>query len=308
MSVGQIRRRVLQGAGVAVVVMVTLLLVDQTGAPMPPQPMTGSDLAGEVIPTQTPTPVAPLDPEAAFLGGRAQSSPPKDEFVSVWDLPAGSLVLNPVSGRQEVIDFDVAKSAILFGDSQSAGARGVSSGDTWVARGLAAQGYKVRFVGAEGIGFTATTSKSGSFLSSLVSGQVVLPYGNPPLVVVQGGGNDAGTGASDAAILSNAEGLLRELQASYPTSTYLFIGTLSRGSQADRRRIEVDNLLAGFAQRNGVAFVSAGDWLTRYGVSNKMADAVHLNPSGHQELAKALTARMNQLGIHAPAPAGGVPK
>lgn len=255
--------------------------------------------AGTTAPA-TPVPLTIPERNAVPEGGRAHAPIPKDEATTVWDLPAGSLVLNPVSGRQEVIDSDVARSAVLFGDSQSAGAQGVQSGDTWVARGLAARGYKVHFLGAGGIGFTAKTSAAGNYPDSLEHGKVVLPYGKPALVVVQGGGNDASGGASDAAILANAERLLRDLKASYPESDFLFIGTLARGSQAGGRRTQVDTLLAGFAQRNGLNFVSAGDWITRYGVSNKMADGVHLTEGGHREIAKVFTARLQDMKLQGP--------
>lgn len=312
-------RRVWQGVGVAIVAALTLLLTNLPGTPAPiqgPAALAGVAAQGPGAPAPTPQPsatsvqpaVQPSDTAAAQEPRPAtgRPSPPtrQDEFITVWDLPPGSLVLNPASGRQEVLDPEVARSAVLFGDSQSAGGKGVATGDTWVARGLAAQGYTVRFVGAGGIGFTAKTAQSGNYVDSLVSGQIKLPYGNPALVVVQGGGNDAGTGASDAAILANAERLLRELKASYPTSKYLFIGTLARGTPESARRTAVDALVGGFAQRNGAAFIGAGDWLTRYGVANKMADGVHMNAAGHQDLGKVLATQLERRGLHAPARKG----
>lgn len=287
----------------AVVAAASLLLTDLPGAPAPsPDPAAEAGAAaapGPPAPTAAPATAAP----AHGTAGAPQPSG-QDDFATVWDLPAGSLVLNPASGRREVLDPELARSAVVFGDSQAAGAQGVPASGTWVTRGLAAQGYRVRFVGAGGIGYTARTAQSGNYVDSLLSGQITLPYGNPALVVVQGGGNDATTGASDAAILANAERLLRELKASYPAASYLVIGTLARGTRESPRRTAVDALLAGFAQRNGVAFIGAGDWLSRYGLGNKMADGVHLNANGHQELAKALATRLNQLGLHAPARKG----
>ncbi|MGO2539695.1 MAG: SGNH/GDSL hydrolase family protein [Specibacter sp.] len=250
--------------------------------------------------TLAPTP-DPVQPEhnAVPDGGRAISPGPKDETVTVWDLPAGARVVNPVSGRTEVIDPAIARSAVLFGDSQSAGAKGVSASDTWVEKGLAARGYQVNFVGAQGIGYVTKTSLSANYPDSVESGAVVLPYGNPALVVVQGGGNDAARGASDAEILAHAARLLRDLKASYPTSKYLFIGTLASGTPGGRRT-QVDALLAGFAKHNGAMFVSAGDWLTRYGVANQMADGVHLTAGGHEVLAKVLAAKLAALQLEAP--------
>ncbi|SED85647.1 Lysophospholipase L1 [Arthrobacter alpinus] len=293
-----------RGSILRVLVTVAAISVGVVGmGPSGALPRTGgisiADAAPEATPTASAAPTI-ADRNAVPDGGRAQAGDPKDEVTTIWDLPAGSLILNPVSGRQEVIDPEIARSAVLIGDSQSAGALGVKPADTWVERGLSARGYKVQFMGAGGIGFTATTSWASNYPDSLESGKMILPYGNPALVVVQGGGNDASAGASDAAILSNAERLLRALKASYPESKFLFIGTLARGNHAGGRRTEVDTLLAGFAQRNGVPFVSAGDWLTRYGMTNKMADGVHLTASGHKELSQVLASELKALGLQGP--------
>lgn len=211
-----------------------------------------------------------------------------------------SRVLNPASGRYESLDANIASTAVLIGDSQSAGAAGVRAADTWVERGLSFCGYAVKFVGASGTGFTRSSARFGNYPDALEEGQMVLPHGNPALVVIQGGGNDAAAGATDAEILTNAGRLLRGLRESYPNSQYLFIGTLARGGTAGGRRTEVDTLLAGFAHRNGADFISAGDWLTRYGLSNKMADGVHLTLEGHQILTKVLASRLKDLKLQGP--------
>lgn len=302
MAGGRIGRNALRGAGALVVVAMAVLGVGSASAERNSTPDSTVAAGAAVEATQTATPVPLTIPERNPVpdGGRAKDNVPKDEATTVWDLPAGSLVLNPVSGRQEVIDPDVARSAVLIGDSQSAGAQGVQSKDTWVERGLSARGYKVRFMGAGGIGFTARTSEAGNYPDSLEAGKVILPYGNPALVVVQGGGNDASSGASDAAILANADRLMRDLKASYPESDFLMIGTLARGGQAGGRRTEVNAVLAGFARSNGIPFVSPADWITRYGVAGKMADRVHLTESGHRDLAKVLSERLKELKLQGP--------
>lgn len=281
---------------VAVTVMVSALVVWNSAS----DPKALDRTPAETTSLASPVPVTIPESNAVPDGGRAKAPIPKDEATTVWDLPPGALVLNPVSGRQEVIDPDISRSVVLFGDSQSAGAQGVQPKDTWVQRGLAARGYKVRFLGGGGIGFAAKTSVAGNYADSLEQGKVILPYGNPALVVVQGGGNDASAGASDAAILANADRLVRDLKASYPKSDFLFIGTLARGSQSGGRRVQVDALLAGYAQRNGIPFVSPADWITRYGVTNQMADGVHLTEGGHRELAKVLSAKLKDLKLQGP--------
>ena len=276
------------------------------GSHMAGLPVSGSTVPGvEVAPSSSPAPLAtPVGvlPERNPVpdGGRAKVPGDSGEATTVWDLPAGTRYLNPVSGRKEFIDPSIARSAVLIGDSQSAGAQGVKGSDTWVEMGLAARGYKVCFMGAGGTGFVAATSIAANYPDAVESGKMVLPYGNPALVVVQGGGNDAAQGKNDALILANAARLLRDLKTSYPTSKFLFIGTLARGNQADGRRTQVDALLAGFAQRNGIEFISAGDWLTRYGVTHKMADGVHLTASGHKDLSHVLAGKLKALNLAGP--------
>ncbi|AIY01309.1 hypothetical protein ART_1710 [Arthrobacter sp. PAMC 25486] len=283
------------GAGLALAISTALL--GPVVVPTYPVPRVVAPPAVAVEPAP-----AAADRNALPDGGRAVDSGSPDEAVSVWDLPAGTIVLNPVSGRREILDPAVARTAVLMGDSQSAGAAGTDGAHTWVAAGLAARGYKVDFVGAPGTGFVAGTTFHANYPDAVESGAVMLPYGNPALVVVQGGGNDAAQGASDAQIMDNAERLLRDLKASYPRSDFLFIGTLSSGAAAGGRRVQVDALLAGIAQRNGIRFISAGDWITRYGLADKMADGVHLNASGHEVLTKVLTAKLGDLKLVAPRP------
>ncbi|WP_054012444.1 SGNH/GDSL hydrolase family protein [Arthrobacter sp. ERGS1:01] len=257
----------------------------------------GFGAAGGPAPVMSPaaTGTPTTTPATPFTAGAALPPSP---------LPAGTKYLNPASGRTEVIDPAITRSAVLIGDSQSGGAAGVKSADTWVVRGLAAQGYTVRFEGNGGTGFVARTSKAANYPTGLESGKTLLPYGNPALVVVQGGGNDASQGVADDAILANAARLLKDLKASYPTSRFLFIGTLAKGAtHGGGRRTHVDSLLAGFAKRNGLPFVSVGDWLTRYGVAGSLADAVHLNESGHQVLARVLAKQLAAMGLRGPAAA-----
>ena len=257
--------------------------------------------AGEAVAPET----ASAGKNAVPDGGRAVDSSRPDEVVSVWDLPAGTMVLNPASGRHEILDPAVARTAVLMGDSQSTGAAGIDSAHTWVAAGLAARGYKVALVGAPGTGFVAGTPFRASYPDAVESGAATLPYGNAALVVVQGGGNDAAVGASDAQILNNAQRLLRDLKASYPSSEFLFIGTLARATAAGGRRGHIDALLGEFARRNGVRFISAGDWITRYGLERKMADGVHLNAKGHEVLTAILAGRLKDMGLAAPGRQGG---
>lgn len=197
---------------------------------------------------------------------------------------------------------------MLIGDSQSAGAAGTSTADTWPMQALSSLGYVPRFRGRGGTGYVAGAGGTGNFLQALRQGDWLLPHGDPPLVVVQGGGNDVRIGATDAQIVRNAELLLDELRRSYPKAAFVLVGTLGRGTESEnaadvnRRRSEVDALLGAVAARRGIPFVSVGDWLTRYDAVPLLADKVHLRPQGHRLLAAVLAVKFQELGL---SPAAG---
>ncbi|MDO5754139.1 MAG: hypothetical protein Q4P21_13880, partial [Arthrobacter sp.] len=157
-------RRGLLRFGVAVLALATALAV----APTIPAPANPPAVAAEQLPTTAPAsvPIVPTIPELNPVpdGARAMDPGSKDEVATVWDLPAGAMVFNPVSGRQEVIDPSVAQQAVLIGDSQSSGMRGVKGVHTWVEAGLAARGYKVRFLGAPGTGYVASSKAGVNYL------------------------------------------------------------------------------------------------------------------------------------------------
>ncbi|HAG60759.1 MAG TPA: GDSL family lipase, partial [Arthrobacter bacterium] len=172
-------------------------------------------------------------------------------------LPAGSVYRNPASGRDEVVVPDMRHTALLIGDSQSEPA------DGWPRLGLAAVGYKVHFCGLGGTGFVAANGKTGNYIDALERGDWKLPYGTPALIVIQGGGNDAAQGATDAQIVANADRLIGALQDRYPGARMAMIGTLARGANyGGGRRTQVDALIGAVAARHGLPYVGVGDWLT----------------------------------------------
>jgi acyl-CoA thioesterase-1 len=210
------------------------------------------------------------------------------------DLPDGSIYRNPANGRDEVIVKDTSHVAVLIGDSQSEPSFG------WPRQGLAAAGYKVFFCGRGGTGYVASNGKTGNYIDALQRGDWKLPYGTPPLVVLEGGGNDAARGASNAQIVANAERLIASIQQRYPAARVIMVGTLARGAHyGGGRRTEVDTLLGKVADRHGLTFVSAGDWLTRYNLTGSMADGVHLNRQGHAALGAVFGQRLELLGLDA---------
>ncbi|MGJ3188886.1 SGNH/GDSL hydrolase family protein [Paenarthrobacter sp. FR1] len=213
---------------------------------------------------------------------------------SALNLPVGSLYKNPANNRNELVLADVRHTAVLIGDSQT------MPKDSWPQQGVAALGYKLHVVGMGGTGFVAANGKTGNYIDALQRGDWVLPYGDPPMIVVQGGGNDASQKATDAQITSNADRLLAALKKRYPGATIAMIGTLARGANnGGGRRTEVDALLGRISAKHAIPFVSTGDWLTRYDAVADLQDGVHMKPSGHTKLGSILARELAALGLTA---------
>jgi acyl-CoA thioesterase-1 len=168
---------------------------------------------------------------------------------------AGSRIPNPANGRLEAVVPDIGRTVLLIGDSQS------EPSDGWPRQGLEAAGYKVYYCGRGGTGFVSANGATGNYIDALRRGDWLLPSGTPALIVIQGGGNDAASGASDSRIAGNADRLIAELQDRYPGTRIAMIGTLARGEgHGGGRRTEVDALLGSVAAAHNLPFVSVGDW------------------------------------------------
>jgi acyl-CoA thioesterase-1 len=239
-----------------------------------------------------PAAAAPGEPVAAGSGAKSQLVPALDPSTMV----PGSVYKNPANGRNEVIVANIRRTAVLIGDSQSEPELG------WPRQGLAAMGYNVFFCGRGGTGFVAANGKTGNYIDALQRGDWQLPYGSPALVVIEGGGNDAARGATDAQIVVNAERLISSLKERYPGAKFAMIGTLARGiNYGGGRRSQVDALLGTVAAKHAIPFVSVGDWLTKYNMAKELADGVHMNNTGHKALGALLATRLKELGLEAPA-------
>lgn len=252
---------------------------------------------------------APLIAVGILLGGCGQSTQYNPDVCAVKTVPshpAGvgpaepdpaklppcSIITNPASGREEVVVANVRQTALLIGDSQSEPVMG------WPREALTAMGYDVFFCGAAGTGFVASHNRTGNYLEALQRGDWRLPYGDPPLIVVQGGGNDAAVGAGDQQITDNADRLIAALKERYPGATLVMVGTLALGADhGGGRRTEVDTLLGRVAAQHNIPFVSVGDWMTKYDLLKFAADGVHLSTEGHQELGAVLAAKFKELGL-----------
>lgn len=224
---------------------------------------------------------------AAANGGQAPAAAGMKTNVT-----ATSRVRNTGNGRLEAVVPDVSRTVLLIGDSQS------EPTDGWPRLGLAAAGYDVYFCGRGGTGYVAANGATGNYVDALQRGDWLLPAGTPALIVIEGGGNDASTGASDAQIIGNAERLVTDLRTRYPGTRLAMIGTLALGANdGGGRRSEVDALVGSVAAARGLPFVSVGDWLTRYGLAKDLADAVHMNAQGRAALGALLERRLRDLGL-----------
>ncbi len=211
--------------------------------------------------------------------------------------------VDPLGKRQGLELPDPDRTALLIGDSQSGGAAGVPADRTWTQAGLRGAGYDVRFVGAGGIGFVATNRGGATnYPTALAQGHWVMPCSDPALIVVQGGGNDAAQGATDAQITGGAGAVVDSLSRAYPSSTIVLIGTLARAAaDGGGRRTAVDGVLGAYAAHHRLAFISPGDWLTRYQAGTQLADRVHLTQAGHDRLAAVLGVQLESLRLTQPA-------
>lgn len=265
---------------------VLLAVLAATGCAAPTVGTAAGDHAPSSAPArQDPTPgIVPLALSTGLPKGFSSASPDQ--------LPLGSVYFNPADGRREVVLGSLARTAVLIGDSQS------EPTDSWVRRGLEQAGYTVYFAGRGGTGFTVSNPPVHDYVDALRLGDWLLPHGRPGLVVVQGGGNDASRSSTDAAIVNGEASLLKELARSYPSAKTLVIGTLAK-SAADGggRRPEVDALLGRTSAQLGVPFIACGDWISRYGLADLLADGVHLKPAGKARLAPVLAAAVAAKGL-----------
>ncbi|MFJ5860634.1 SGNH/GDSL hydrolase family protein [Pseudarthrobacter sp. NPDC092439] len=239
-------------------------------------------------------PPAPGEPAAAPYSPQLDAAP--GLYVAggqaLDTVAPGSVVFNPVFGRDEVVVADPHRTALLIGDSQSSPANG------WPRQALSALGYSVHFCGFGGTGFVASGRAVGNYIDALERGDWLLPAQAPALIVVEGGGNDAAQGAADADIRTNADRLLIALKSRFPTARIVMVGTLARGERdGGGRRTEVDALVGDTAAAHGLEFVSVGDWLTRYNLERRLMDSVHMDDEGRRILGNLLARRFRDMGI-----------
>ncbi len=138
----------------------------------------------------------------------------------------------------------------------------------------------------------AANGKTGNYIDALLSGDWMLPYGHARTDRHPGRRQRRRHGGHGRQIVANADRLIADLKTRYPGARMCLIGTLAtrRGNYGGGRRTQVDALLGTVAARHGMPFVGVGDWLTKYGLTKDLADAVHMNAAGRKTLGRSSTA------------------
>ncbi|SEE36734.1 LGFP repeat-containing protein [Arthrobacter alpinus] len=195
-----------------------------------------------------------------------------------------------------------AKTVVMLCDSQC-------DGDSWSEQGARANGYThiiSRDYGGGGYSAWAGVLAS-SVTEALFANRVNLPQGDPGLVMLTLGGNDATQGNSDAQIVSDLRRMILRIKQMYPNSKLVINGVMSRTDADHNRRRAVDALVMAEAQRQGISHVSVAGWGTT--LKAKYRDNIHLSPDGHNTVAPRYAAALAEalLGQSAVAPTSVAP-
>ncbi|MBS1675053.1 MAG: hypothetical protein JSS74_13940 [Actinobacteria bacterium] len=168
--------------------------------------------------------------------------------------------------------------AVLICDSQC-------SGDSWVDQGARGAGFGniVKF-GYPGSGYLAPAAPTRAGITeSFARDLVLLPEGDPGVVIITLGGNDATQGKRAADVQAAEAQLVDLLRAVYPNAPIVVTGVMSRSDAAHAARRAMDAVVTQQAEQLGVHAISVAGWVSTYGA--QQADAVHLTPAGHASIA-----------------------
>ncbi|WP_422759325.1 GDSL-type esterase/lipase family protein [Paenarthrobacter sp. C1] len=194
----------------------------------------------------------------------------------IWDMATAEL------HSAEPVD---ASTVVFLGDSQLAG----TGLDSWGEQAAQKLGLTHQIEHAfGGLGYVSTNLfAGGSAQDAVVHDRVLLPQGNPGAIILTLGGNDATTGASDAAILAAANNTWDELIRKYPNTKIIVNGVMSRNDASHTRRREVDALIVNAAKARGLQAISAAGMASAAGADLDFHDNVHLTQTGHNKTAES---------------------
>lgn len=168
--------------------------------------------------------------------------------------------------------------AVLICDSQC-------SGDSWIDQGARGAGFSnIAKFGYPGSGYLAPIGGSAAgVVESVARNLVLLPEGDPGVVIVTLGGNDTAQKRPTAEVTAAEGQLIGLLRQAYPNTPIVVNGVMSRSDAAHAARRAMDAAVTEEARTQGVSAISVAGWVSDY--SAPQADAVHLTPAGHAKIA-----------------------
>jgi lysophospholipase L1-like esterase len=174
-----------------------------------------------------------------------------------------------------------SQTAVLLGDSQL-------DGDSYTEQGARLNGYTKQIqLAFGGLGYVASTPKAGgSGAFAVDQNRILMPQGNPGLVIVNLGGNDASTHVQLPYVASQAKILWSDLKKKYPHSKIVVNGVMSRADTSHAQRRAVDQVIVQEATAQGIATIPLAGMATRAGADGLYKDAVHLQQAGHNLVTK----------------------
>ncbi|GAB6858213.1 GDSL-type esterase/lipase family protein [Microbacterium xylanilyticum] len=170
-----------------------------------------------------------------------------------------------------------ASTAVLLCDSQC-------DGNSWIEQGARGAGFpNIVKLGLGGSGYLAPIRGLGAgFAESVASNRLLLPDGDPGVVIVTLGGNDAAQQRSTGEVAAAEEQLIGLLRAIYPHAAIVVDGVMSRDDAAHAARRAMDAAVTERARQLGVHAISVAGWVSDYAAPQ--ADNVHLTPAGHDRI------------------------
>ncbi|TFU21969.1 hypothetical protein E4U03_07620 [Rothia nasimurium] len=179
--------------------------------------------------------------------------------------------------------------ALVIADSQAnlgGTVVGVKQGEdpSWISQGLRAAGYSPVHYAYGAVGAVAAQWFFPSFHQGVVGNAFALPVGSPGLIYLGGSGNDLWVGLGYWQVARYYLEIIAVLRQLYPGARIVLSEVLGRRIQEQGNRAELSAALASAGASVGVPVVPCRYWVSDFGVTHLLADAVHLTDNGHKAL------------------------
>lgn len=179
--------------------------------------------------------------------------------------------------------------ALVIADSQ-ANLRGTVVGvkqghdPSWISQGLRAAGYNPVHYAYGSVGAVAAQWFFPSFHQGVVGNAFALPVGSPGLIYLGGSGNDLWTGLGYQQVARSYLEIIAVLRQLYPGARIVLSEVLGRRIQEQGNRAGLSAALASAGASVSVPVVPCRYWVSDFGITHLLADAVHLTDAGHRAL------------------------